>query len=154
MKRARVQLTSSSCLSIVARALTIDPRSLSIDEDILPNLNSFGLDIWKVSCCATENLEEWREGWKGLGKYGEICGELSSNTRRVFSVRSKHALSADKDFAREVCLCIQTGNAEGVRSERHHPIPIHSSTCISIQKGETQMRRREGRSTHSNGPRS
>ena len=38
-------LTSSSCLSSMARALTIEPRSLSTEEDILPNLNSLGLEI-------------------------------------------------------------------------------------------------------------
>ena len=46
MQRVQVQLTGSSCLSTVARALIIDPWTLSIDEDTLPNLESFGLDIW------------------------------------------------------------------------------------------------------------
>ena len=35
--------TSSSCLSSMARAFTIGPRSLSTDEDILVNLKSLGL---------------------------------------------------------------------------------------------------------------
>ncbi len=41
--------TSSSCLSSMARAFTIGPRSLSTDEDILVNLKSLGLEDEEVS---------------------------------------------------------------------------------------------------------
>ena len=37
-------LTSSSCLSSMANAFTIGPRSLSTDEDILVSLKSLGLE--------------------------------------------------------------------------------------------------------------